>query len=580
MQLVRILGRSLVDCFSRYVGPLVFPGGDYWPAEGRVAGEAMEAYGRAIEAMDKADLIGARRLLERALKAQPHFPGARLALAAVLSDLGNTGPARELIDSLLLEVLDDGRVWFVSGQLAERCGRIERAIECYDAASRLGGRSACQASERLAAIYLVTEDYEQARDRLRWLVEARPEEFAVRMELAGVLTVLGENEAAIRAYEDAILLEPDNWEARNDLAARLEDQGRFAEALDELRTVLQKNPGFADVRLQAAKVCARLGKLDEAAEHIDAALAANPRYLEAIVLKGMLLTEQSAAEAAVATFRRAISVNEEYVLAYAGLALALERAGRHAESAETLELARRIAPSSEQIYGRLAELGLQAALESRRQEAVVPRLDGAGHRVAEDRDEPACGAEQGELAEPDHDDAMREQIRMHRRAVGEHPKYADLRYYFGLLLSSFGRTAEAIEQYRAAVEINPAYVEALTRLALGYWQTNQPGEARNALERAAAVSGGQLVSHYRFGLLWADRGLWPLTVEKLRQQEPTPGDTGEMGDKTVHAAVVTAMQNLGIADNEQRDYLASLHLVDHRDRPAEVAAREQARKAD
>ncbi|NIA21653.1 MAG: tetratricopeptide repeat protein, partial [Anaerolineaceae bacterium] len=468
-----------------------------------------------------------------------------------------------------LEVLDDGRIWFFSGQLAERCGRIERAIECYDAAARLGGRSACEATERLAAIYLVTEDYQRAREMLRWLVEARPEEFAVRMELASVLTLLGDNEAAIRAYEEAILLEPDNWEARNDLAARLEDEGRFGEALDELRTVLRKHPEFADVQLQAARVCARLGHLDEAAECVEAALTVNPRYLEALVFKGLLLTEQSADEAAAATFQRAISVNEGYVLAYAGLALAQERAGHHDQSAETLELARRIAPSSEEIYARLSQLGLMAALKSQGSETPLSRLDAGGNRLAESTEGADRVTDRAAPAGLDHDLQMRRQIAMHRRAVQEHPRFADLRYYFGLLLSSFGRTAEAMEHYRAAVEINPTYAEALTRLALGYWQMNRPSEARQALERAAIVSGRQLRSHYRFGLLCSDRGLWPLTAQKLKQQEPAAGE------RALQAAVVMAMQNLGIADDQRRDYLASLHLVDQRDCPAEVASREQ-----
>lgn len=565
MQLVRILGRSLIDCFCRYVAPMVFPGGDHWPDDGVADPDTLAIYRRALDAIDAADLVEAGRLLNAVLRRAPHLAAAHLALAAVLSDQGNTARARQLLDAVLLDHLNDGRLWLLCGQLAERQGQIQRAIECYEEAARRNGRSACEANERLAAIYIVTSDLPRARDRLQWLVDARPEEFAVRVELAGVLLLLGHHDDAIRAYQDAILLEPDNWEARTDLASQLEQQERFEEALAEVRQVLQGRPDFADIHLRAARLCARLGRLDEAADYADQALALNPRYLEAIVLKGMLLSEQKQAEAAVAAFHRAIEVNEQYVLAYAGLALALEQAGREQEAADTMELARRIAPSSEQLYCRLSQVGLEAALQQqrdRRAEADVPAWNGQT-RFGNLLDDPAWSASQQDdaPAEPDHGERMKQQIEMHRRAVEEHPKYADLRYYFGLLLSSLGRTAEAAEQYLAAVRINPHYVEAASRLALCYWQMNRPVEAREVLERAGRLDASNLQSYYRFGLVWADQGLWPLTVEKLRRQESS------LTDGVAHASVVAAMQNLGVSADRNRQYLAGLHLVDHRDRP-------------
>jgi tetratricopeptide (TPR) repeat protein len=571
MQLVRILGRSLIDCFCRYVAPMVFPGGDYWPDAESADLDTLARYRLALESIEAADLDEAQRQLDDLLRRSPHLVAARLALAAVLSDRGNTARARQLFDAVLLDGFDDGRVWLLSGQLGERQGQIGRAIECYDQAAQRRGRSACEANERLAAIYIVTGDLARARTKLEWLVQARPEEFAVRFELAGILALLGDHDEAVRAYQDAILLEPDNWEARTDLAAQLEQQQRFDEALAEVRKVLQECPHFADVHLRAARLCARLGRLDEAAEHVDQALARNPRYLEAIVLKGMLLSEQKQAEAAVATFHRAIAVNEQYVLAYAGLAVALEQAGREQEAAETLELARRIAPSSEQLYCRLSEVGLEAALQQQRERQSVPDVPAwsgqgrFGHLLDDDTAQSPTRDEAGD--QKDHGRRMNEQIEMHRRAVETHPKYADLRYYFGLLLSSLGRTAEAAEQYLAAVRINPHYVEAAGRLALCYWQMNRAGEAREVLERACRLDAASLQSYYRFGLVWADQGLWPLTVEKLRRQEPT------LSDNAAHASVVAGMQSLGVSADRNRQYLAGLHLVDHRDRPAVPAAR-------
>lgn len=571
MQLMRILGRSLVDCFCHYVVPLTAEGGDYAGPQGEAAAEVRRSFARCRIAATKLQLLDARDELERIVRLEPQFAGGRLLLAAALSDLGKRAEARRLFDALLVERYDDGRLWFLAGQLAERCGAVERAIECYQGSRSRGGRSGCEAAERLAAIYLASGDYSAAREHLAWLVEARPEEFCVRVELAAVLSLLGEHEAATRMYEDAILLEPDNWEARQDLAATLEAQERYSEALAELRLVLDEHPYLADLNLRAARLCARLGDRDSACRHVDAALEANPRYLEAICLKGLLLIDGEDPRAAMAAFHRALEINDEYVMAYAGLALAQERCGQVEESGETLHLARAIAPGSEAIYARLAEVGLAMALGNRRPAASAVDRAWAGNRFAnlrlagalDDEVEAAVEGEGGEAdgaGQADQGAKVRLQLEKHRSAVERFPRYADLRYYYGLLLASVGRSEEALEQYRAAVEINPEYTEALVRLSLGYWQAGRADEARHALAKAGRTSGDHLKSHYRFGILWADRGVWPLVMEQLDTQ------AGGMSRGAVNGAIAAATQNLGVSDSRSREYLSSLRLADHRDR--------------
>ena len=565
MQLMRILGRSLVDSFCEYVMPLVGPGGDYGVDAAPVPPEVSDLHDRAVSAVGEMALSEARDCLEQVRSGAGHFLGARLLLAAVLSDLGHTAPARDLLDHLLVEAFDDGRLWFLSGQLAERCGEVERAIECYDSAMDRGGRSACEAGERLAAVYLATEDYARGRAKLEWLVAARPEEFRVRVELAGLLTLMGDNEAAVRAYQDAILLEPDNWEVHTDLAASLEAEGRLSEALAELRLVLDEHGGFADLQLRAARLCGKLDDLHGATRHVDAALEANPRYLEAVVFKGMVLTQLGDHRAAVAAFHRAIEVNEEYLLAYAGLALALERSGQETAAADTMELADTIAPGSEAIYARLADAGLKAAMALGRPapEKVGRLSSGDGYNRLGGQRPALQDAIQGSATSPgDHDAMMRTQLAKHRQAVERYPRYADLRYYYGLLLSSLGRWDEALEQYRAAAEINPHYVEALVRLAVAYWRNGRPDEARHALEKASQGTASDLSTHYGFGLLWADRGLWPLVMERLRRRGASPSA------HEIAGAAVAATQNLGVAEAQHRRYLSSLNLTDHRDRKA------------
>ncbi len=568
MRVMKILGRSLVDSFCRYVDPMISADGDFPPPDP----SATSAFDQALSAVKRARLVEARTHLESVTVAAGGNPdpSVRLIMVAVLADLGHAAEARRVLDLLMAARPADGRLAFLAGQLAERGGHVEQAITHYRTALALGGASAENAAERLAAIYLATDDCVRARDLLRWLVNARPDDFLVRVELSGVLSRLGENEAAIRAYEDAILMDPDEFEVRQDYAEALETGHRPAEALAELGRILDAHPEFADVHLRAAKLCGQLGDLPAAMVHAEAALEINPRYLEALILRGLLLSEMDQAEAAIAAFHRALEVNEQYTVAYAGLALAQDRAGLVKESAETMELARTIAPGAVQIYARLSRLGLLAAV-ARDQQAEAPRSDSAaaqfavkpGAKTAQQTgkkrgtgaaparippsalDSCSAAAARNAAATIDHDQSLRRQIEAHRQAVARNPRYADVRYYYGLLLSSLGHTEEALEQYLAAVSINPRYVEAQVRVAMIYWQTNRPEEALAALKQAENIAPAELAAHYRFGVLWADRGLWSMTVQALEGRFSTEpaSQAGTHGGDFASAAA-----NLGLGE--------------------------------
>lgn len=587
MRVMKILGRSLVDCFCRYVGPMIAPDGDFPPPDTA----AFPGFAHAVAALKRGHLVEARTFLESAVagpEAAP--PAAQLLLVAVLADLGHAAPARRTLELLLAARPADGRLFFLAGQLAERAGHVEQAIAHYQAALALGGAVAEDSAERLAAVYLAADDCVRARDMLLWLVDARPDDFLVRVELASLLGRLGQPADAIRAYEDAILMDPDEFEVRQDYAAALETGNRPTDALAELARILDAHPEFADVHLRAAKLCGQLHDLTAALTHAEAALHVNPRFLEALILRGLLLTELDRTDDAMAAFHRALEVNEQYTVAYAGLALAQDRAGLAKESAETMELARTIAPGAVQIYTRLSRLGLLAAV-ARDQQAGQPRSDSAASQFAvgamlapqacADRvtsaapppqavkklgknptpartppgakpaapaaDSSSQAAEKNAAATIDHDQSLRRQLEAHRQAVARNPRYADVRYYYGLLLSSLGRIEEALDQYRAAVEINPRYVEALVRLALIYWQTNRPDEALQALKQAETVAPAELAAHYRFGLLWADRGLWSLTVQTLEGRFSTENSDPAAQPRSHSGDFASAIGNLGLA---------------------------------
>eukprot|EP00913_Durusdinium_trenchii_P013411 g12592.t1 len=73
----------------------------------------------------------ARKLLQRAVKSDPDFAEARVALAGVLWDLGNTDELNALLGEPKSQEIDDPRFWTIRGRLAERERQGDAATRCF-----------------------------------------------------------------------------------------------------------------------------------------------------------------------------------------------------------------------------------------------------------------------------------------------------------------------------------------------------------------------------------------------------------------------------------------------------------------
>jgi tetratricopeptide (TPR) repeat protein len=102
--------------------------------------------------------------------------------------------------------------------------------------------------------------------------------------------------------------------------------------------------------------------------------------------------------------------------------------------------------------------------------------------------------------------------------LSEYPEFADVRNKAGLSLAMVGRLEDALEQFDAAVEINPTYAEAHLNRAIVLNDLERFDEARDAFTRAAQSDrkwGGDVpsevgnrlaIAHARLGDLYVEAG--------------------------------------------------------------------------
>ena len=77
------------------------------------------------------------------------------------------------------------------------------------------------------------------------------------------------------------------------------------------------------------------------------------------------------------------------------------------------------------------------------------------------------------------------------------------------------------------------------------WEAGRLEEATKTLERAVNLQPEYVDLHYRLGLVYADRGLWPLAVEQYEKALQRRPDA-----EGVEASLALALENMGLVGEE------------------------------
>jgi len=147
------------------------------------------------------------------------------------------------------------------------------------------------------------------------------------------------------------------------------------------------------------------------------------------------------------------------------------------------------------------------------------------------------------LIENDSINLIKDVIGAHQQQIAHRPQNPDLHYRLGVLMMSVGRMDEAVKLLLTALEINPTYARARSKLAVCLFET---GRRQNALEQLIGpdcLNKDILELHYKVALLYCDRIKFAsslINLNRLLENNFT------CADATVNISVV--LQNLGLLD--------------------------------
>ena len=193
---------------------------------------------------------------------------------------GQLAAAKPLLEQVVAANGSDAEAWYLLGNLHGSSGDHERALACFEKASRL-----------------------------------RPDVADVARNLGATLQILQRREEAIACYRRFLARAPGSPEIYYNLANALADGEAYAEAAACYRRALALRPGWEDACINLGHTLDDAGDLDGAVTVYGEAVAANPRSAVALRALGGALADQGDIEEALASYGRAESITPDQAAA-------------------------------------------------------------------------------------------------------------------------------------------------------------------------------------------------------------------------------------------------------------------------
>ncbi|MEM6793223.1 MAG: tetratricopeptide repeat protein [Acidobacteriota bacterium] len=289
-------------------------------------------------------------------------------------------------------------------------------------------------------------------------------------ELARTLHAYELRESGEAAYRNARSLAPSAFEWSYLLGVVLQELGTLEEAAKVFGRALEIQPENLPARVRLADVLLKANRLDAAEAELKLALDQDPQCALAHYFSGQIALERGDAEAAVGSYLRVLELQPQADRLYNSLARAYRSLGDLEKTASALERAgAREVFLEDPLYIALQELELSSAAFVRR--AGRAQFAGAGetaiqlYRRAVETSPINAEARAGLGASLAQIGQLEEALE-HLEAALEHgEESAWVRYNIAGVHRMAGQSAPALANYRAAVEIEPDYLDAWVGLA-------------------------------------------------------------------------------------------------------------------
>jgi tetratricopeptide (TPR) repeat protein len=206
--------------------------------------------------------------------------------------------------------------------------------------------------------------YEQA-------LAIKPDYAEAHSNLGNTLQELGQLDAAVKCYEQALVLKPNYAEAHSNLGLALYDLGQLDAAVKCYEQALAIKPDFAEAHNNLGITLNDLGQLDAAVKSYEQALTIKPEFAEAHSNLGNALQKLGQLETAVKYYEQALTIKPEFAEVHSNLGAIFQELGQLPEAVKRYEKALAINPDYAEAHSNLCELYYKSNMISELRSALI-----------------------------------------------------------------------------------------------------------------------------------------------------------------------------------------------------------------
>lgn len=338
------------------------------------------------------DYAGAARALGSALRLKPDYEPARLKLAEVLLQSGETAESERMSREIVTSHPNDPTAHYLLGRVLdgqEAAAEFRKALDLFPryGAAQFALASAYRKSGDAANAESVLRTYE--KDKLVVPPVEDPLMAAVADLNSGATGLLrkgrqleaeGRLKEAVALHLEAIGVDPKLAQAHVNLISLY---GRLAEvekAEQSFRKAVELEPDRGDAYYNFGVLCFERERLEEARKAFERAVELDPNHPEALHNLGSLVERDGQWDRAAELYRRAISLKPDYRLAHFRLGRIYANQKKYSDAIQQFE--RTLEPVDDNTPVYLYALGATYGRSGNRSRAVEMMRQARSHAAA------------------------------------------------------------------------------------------------------------------------------------------------------------------------------------------------------
>ena len=434
---------------------------------------------RAKSAMLARDYQLAAKYYKTLISENPDNLDYKIQLGNLYVKAGDDDRAFDVFQVILKSNPENLTVLMALAGINRRKERFDESVAVLEQALLISNNS----PEDLATInYNLGFTYRQMgnnEDALRCfenVIAENPKDVLSYNHLGAIHALQGEQQKAIDAYLHGLQFDPNHPILHFNIARSYAELGETKKALSHYEAALRAKPGWLDAIEEYANLLLKDNKVKEAEDTVQKALKLNPDDVKMHTSMGNVYNRKSIFDNAEIEFKKALNGDDEYKPALTGLAHSLERQGKHAEAAETIKKVSNLNPDDVAIIKQSAHVLLSANFLSAAYEKISRLWE-----INPNDPQTISLLAQYYIGKGDETKVENCFDKIQRIA----PEYNDIYREWGTRYIQKGDTQKAEQYLKTAVQQNPKDAEAMMYLGEIYESTKRPEDALAMYKRAS-----------------------------------------------------------------------------------------------